>query len=193
MPRWIPVTIGKTQDWSGTDIRGASLVGANMPFCSFSGSILMGCDLSWSVMQKCDFSDAVMDAAVMVGADIKESRFDRAKMHLANLSGRVNASYISARHADMSGVKAAEINLSYASMSGATLEGAMMSMARLNHADLQRANMKTVQGLRITMLCSLSVRCRHPAAQPVYYIAYVACFPHKSMTTSSAVCTRVSM
>ena len=142
MPRWIPVTIGKTQDWSGIDIRGASLVGASMPFCNFSGSILMGCDLSWSAMKKCDFSDAVMDAAVMVGADIEDSRFDRAKMRLANLSGRVNASYISAHYADMSGVKAAEINLSYARMSGATLEGAMMSMARLSHADLHHANMK---------------------------------------------------
>ncbi|MFK7986981.1 MAG: pentapeptide repeat-containing protein [Sandaracinaceae bacterium] len=113
------------------DLRGAMLVGAELPGVDFSGCDLTGADLSRADLRGASFVGADLSAAIL-----HEAKLDRAEFAGACLLGA------SLEHAEATYAGFGKADLRRASLFGATLENASFVDARLRHADLRDVRAK---------------------------------------------------
>jgi uncharacterized protein YjbI with pentapeptide repeats len=139
-------TLTETTNFSGVNLRGASIANANITNTNFSSANLNSVNFNNSVitganMANTDISGASLKNAVITGTD-----FTSAVMRSTDLSGATVRSSIFA-NADLSGSILTHIDASGSSFVNSNLKGANLSSANLTNANLTNTN---ISGANIT-------------------------------------------
>jgi uncharacterized protein YjbI with pentapeptide repeats len=145
-------------DLRGADLRAARLAGADLGMAdmreaNLSGAYLLGTDLhearlgradiSGAYLRVANLSNANLDTANLRGADLNQAKLGGADLRMARL-GRVNLSNANLSEANLASANLSNANLSEANLSNANLSGAMLDNANLTNANLSRASLRAV-------------------------------------------------
>jgi quinoprotein relay system zinc metallohydrolase 2 len=133
------------RNFSGRDLKGAILSGADLNSLNFRGATLDGADLSGANLRGAEFQGASLKGANLSGANLDVAIFRKAVLIGANLS-RASAHSTIFAEADMRGITAEGAvlvcTLDAADLSGANLRGAKMGADMKNQPmGLMRARM----------------------------------------------------
>lgn len=125
-------------DLSGTDLRGANLVGLHLEYGDLSGANLadtdlQGAQLRGAHLEHADLREAHLRAACLEGASLAEACLKGTTLQGANLSG----SFL--RGADLEGAHLRRANLESANVEAAHFEGAYLVNANLKGISLKKA------------------------------------------------------
>ncbi|WP_019501008.1 pentapeptide repeat-containing protein [Pseudanabaena sp. PCC 6802] len=119
-----------------TDLSGADLRGASLPFAKLSGASLSQADLKGANLYRADFQDADLK-----GANLGRTELQGANLSGANLSG-ANLKGARLWRADLSNANLRNANLNIANLDGANLAGTELEGANLEGANLQNTTQR---------------------------------------------------
>lgn len=136
---WMPLVVGSTEHWDGTDLRAAHLSNATLHSMDFRRADLRGARLVRAHLERSDMRNADLR-----GADLHEASLIRVNLAEANLSGA------NLEHAALDSANLRRANLRGADMTFAIARYATMDEADLSGVDLEMMDIKgaTFHGAR---------------------------------------------
>ncbi|MFJ8691055.1 pentapeptide repeat-containing protein [Micromonospora wenchangensis] len=126
-----------------TDLRGASLDGAQLQGASLIGAQLQGASLDGAQLQGASLDGAQLEGASLDRAQLQGASLDRAQLQNASLD-RAQLQNASLDGAQLQGASLIRAQLQGAFLDGAHLEGAALAEAQLQGATLAETDLRSV-------------------------------------------------